>query len=83
MKKAKFYRQCTLRKKSEKGYLEQVSWIPEPFCVEGKVLKLREEGTENWDDGWVVYGKPSEPLEAEKVEQNSRTYLKTRKASDI
>jgi hypothetical protein len=76
-----YYRQCTLRKKLEVGYLEQTSWIPEPFCKEGKVLKLKEDDV--WDDGWVVYGKPSDPVEAEKVEHDSRLYLKTRQASDI
>lgn len=46
---AMFDRQCRL----QKGNTVQMSWIPEPYCVKGKVLKLREEdGT--WSDGWLV-----------------------------
>ena len=33
--------------------MEQTSYIPEPFCVVGKVLKLRDEDGE-WNDGWIV-----------------------------
>ncbi len=83
MKKDLYYRQCTLRKKTPDGYMEQVSYIPEPFCVKDKVLKLRIEDTDQWDDGWVVYGEPSPRRPAKDVEQDSRLYLKTRKASDI
>lgn len=54
MSKHVFYRQCRLRKDYKNGsYSEQVSYIPEPFCVKGKVLKLRDaDGV--WDNGWVV-----------------------------
>jgi hypothetical protein len=31
----------------------QVSYIPEPFCVQGKVLKLKDNDG-NWDNGWIV-----------------------------
>lgn len=54
MSKQTYYRQCRMRKDNKDGsYSEQVSYIPEPFCKVGKVLKLRdEEGV--WDNGWVV-----------------------------
>lgn len=54
MSKSIFYRQCQLRKDNKDGsYMEQVSYIPEPYCQEGKVVKLRDsEGV--WDNGWVV-----------------------------
>ncbi len=54
MSKQVYYRQCRMRKDHKNGnYSEQVSYIPEPFCVKDKVLKLRDsEG--NWDNGWVV-----------------------------
>lgn len=75
------YRQCHLKKKDGNATLEQVSWIPEPFCVVGKVLKLKDDHG-NWDDGWkVVFAGPSEP--AASVETRSRDYLKNRKATDI
>ena len=54
MSKGVYYRQCRLRKNHEnKEYSEQVSYIPEPFCVKGKVLKLRD-AKNTWEDGWKV-----------------------------
>lgn len=50
--KAIFYRQCHLVRKAPPGELHQTSWIPEPFAVVGKALKLRED--DEWIDGWVV-----------------------------
>ena len=43
-----------MRKDNKDGsYSEQVSYIPEPYCVKGKVLKLRDY-TGEWDNGWIV-----------------------------
>lgn len=54
MSKTIYYRQCRMYKKhSETCWSEQVSYIPEPYCVVGKVLKLRDEEG-NWEDGWIV-----------------------------
>jgi hypothetical protein len=76
------YRQCVLKKQlSDEAYEQQVSWIPEPFCVTGKVLKLQNtDGT--WENGWIVT-EAGEPQPASYVEEHSRDWLKTRKASDI
>jgi hypothetical protein len=54
MGKEVFYRQCRLKKDLKNGSTShQVSYIPEPFCTVGRVLKLRnEDGV--WDNGWVV-----------------------------
>jgi hypothetical protein len=52
MSKKTFYRQCRLTKKDS----WQVSWLPEKFAVVGKVLKLRNDKDEEWDNGWVVTG---------------------------
>lgn len=54
MRKKVFYRQCRLKKDNKDGSTShQTSYIPEPFCVEGKVLKLKDnEGV--WDNGWIV-----------------------------
>lgn len=46
------YRQCRLERKTENGVCCQVSWIPVPYCVKGKVLKLRSNGI--WENGWEV-----------------------------
>ena len=54
MGKHVFYRNCQLSKPKKNGsVLRLTSYIPEPFCVVGKVLKLRgDDGT--WDNGWIV-----------------------------
>jgi hypothetical protein len=51
MSKKVYYRQCRL---SKPGYLDQVSWIPETFAEAGKIVKLKNEGTEDWANGWSV-----------------------------
>lgn len=48
-----YYRQCTLQKRlPDNTTSNQVSWIPEEFCLRGKVLKLLTNGV--WVDGWIV-----------------------------
>jgi hypothetical protein len=77
MNKETFYRQCHLKRHD--GW-EQTSYIPEPFCVVGKVLKLREN--DEWTDGWKVISA-GERRSEEWVEIQSRLYLKTREVTDI
>jgi hypothetical protein len=50
MSKKQGYRQCRLKKNES----WQVSWLPEKFAVVGKVLKLRNDKDDAWDDGWTV-----------------------------
>lgn len=45
---AMYYRQCILRKYTTTGYMEQTSWIPEPYCKIGNILKLDN------NNGWKV-----------------------------
>jgi hypothetical protein len=52
MAKDLYYRQCFLRRQDEDTVVEQVSYVPEPFCVPGKALKLRKGDV--GEDGWVV-----------------------------
>ncbi len=75
------YRQCILRRKTATGHEQTTSWIPEPFCVVNKVLKLKNEAGE-WTNGWVVL-EASDPKPAEWVEGHERDYKKHRKATDI
>jgi hypothetical protein len=76
-----FYRQCVLIKNIENSYLETTSYIPEPFCKVGRILKLKDEdGT--WDDGWKVISA-GERTPGRLVGLYSQSYKKTRKASDI
>lgn len=45
-----FYSLCRLKK----GDLEQRTWIPREFAVKDKVIKIRNEATDTWENGWVV-----------------------------
>jgi len=75
-----YYRQCFLRRKDGDSVLEQVSYVPEPFCVAGKTLKLKKGDA--WEDGWVVVSAGEREPAAE-VERRARDYLKTRKQTDL
>jgi len=52
-KKPKF-RQCRLTRKVENGEARMVSFLPEKFAIVGKVLKLKDEDTGKWTNGWIV-----------------------------
>jgi len=81
MKKAQFYRQCRLQKFVGGHISEQVSYIPEPYCVVGRMLRLQaDDGT--WEDGWEVVSA-SERRPAKAVEERARDCSKVRSASDI
>lgn len=72
------YTQCKLRKNN----LHQMSWIPSNFAKVGKVIKIRDEGTDNWTDGWVVEeAYSSKPWK--EVNEGSQLHKNQRKASDI
>jgi len=68
-------------KKTKEGESHTTSYIPEPFCEVGRVLKLRNEGGE-WDDGWVVKSAGERRSHLE-VNEHSQHYKHQRKASDI
>lgn len=77
----KYWKQCGLKKKiNNTTFEEQVSYIPEPYCKIGKILKLKEDN--KWEDGWKVIWC-GERKSDEEVSRNSRDYLRTRKVSDI
>jgi len=76
------YTQCKLKKKTQDGETHQMSWIPSEFAKVGKVLKLRDEGTDNWDNGWVVEAAYSTRT-WEEVNRASQLHKHQRKASDI
>jgi hypothetical protein len=48
------YKQCILTRKTAKGTLTEVSWLPEKFAVKGSYVKLKNDGV--WEDGWLVQG---------------------------
>lgn len=76
---------CNLRRKVEGGYLIDTAWIPVKFAVKGKFLEIkRPDGT--WMNGWEVMDglHPNDkPREFSWLNERSRDFKKTRKASDI
>ena len=76
MSKYKAY-QCKLQKLVGKTTSEVVSWIPEKFAVVGKVVKIRDDKTDEWSDGWVVASvsdRLMEKGELEKLEKQHKDH---------
>lgn len=69
---AKPYVQCWL----VRGNRSQVSWIPQRLAFVDNVLRLRKEGTEEWEDGWVVASTYQTSLQMEDVERARRTFAR-------
>lgn len=46
------YRQCHLAKCEPAG-LQQIAWIPAPFAVVGKIIRLKEDNWAEWGVLWV------------------------------
>ncbi len=82
MSKKTTYRQCKLQKKIEGGVKEQTSYIPEPYCHVGKVLKLRDSDGE-WEDGWKVIFASKNSVAEEQVNQQSWAHMNYRQTTDI
>jgi len=64
------------------GVSVQMTWIPEEFAKEGKILELKNPQTGEWDNGWTVekvYARSEESY----VRERSQDYKHQRKASDI
>lgn len=74
------YQQCTLKKVKDTGTLEQVSFIPKKYAVQGKLLKLKTD--DGWDNGWVVSGCGI-ILPENQLQIYEDSHRNTRKASDI
>lgn len=47
---AEFSVQCRL----QNGNRITVSWLPEPFAIKGKTLRLYDRDTGIWEKGWIV-----------------------------
>ena len=71
-----YYNQCWLLR----GNARQMAWIPAKFAVQGRYLKLTENG--KTEDGWQVVGVGAQ-LAEETVRERSQDFKHTRQASDI
>jgi hypothetical protein len=80
--KTTYYRQCKLQKKISDGIKETTSYIPEPYCVQGKVLKLRDDNGV-WEDGWKVIFASEHRHTEEETNKNAHQWTKHRQATDI
>ena len=71
-------RQCGLRR----GNTMQRAWLPDSFAVEGRFLKLKDQETGQWKDGWQVTSVGDVSLSSDVVTERSQDYKRTRQASD-
>lgn len=70
-----YYKQCWLGREGEKFI--HVAWIPEKFAKSGKVLRIKDV------DGFKVLAIGTARKPEEEVQERSRDFKNTRKASDI
>lgn len=70
--------QCRL----QRGNSFTVTWLPSKFAIKGKIVKLKESKVGVWIDGWSVTDVWA-TMDSSYVNERSRDYLNTRKASDI
>ena len=75
-----FYRQCKIIKKTDKGMIQDVRWIPEKYAKKNHILELHING--EWEDGWKVMSVGNR-LEDKVLLDRSRDHTKQRIASDI
>lgn len=76
------YRQCRLSRKQGESTVQQTSWIPSKFAIQGEFVKLKD-GDGNWTDGWHVDSVSSESVSEEFVTQARHAHTRQRNASDI
>lgn len=69
--------QCELNRLGQK----QVSWIPTKFAVQGRYVKLKDDG--EWTDGWRVARVFGGAVPSEVIAKNERNYTSHRKATDV
>lgn len=81
-KKDEFYKQCCLRKPTLSGYKTTTTFLPEKFCIIGKVIKLKDNNGE-WEDGWVVEAVGCAKFNSNYINRASREHLKHRNRTDI
>ena len=72
--------QCLMEKKTNSGTLSQLSWIPEKFAIDKKIVKIKE-GKE-WNDGWIIK-KVCHRMEDEEQAKLERVWKKHREVTDI
>ena len=72
----RYFHQCWL----VRGNARQMAWIPAKFAVQGRYLKLTQNGAS--EDGWQVAGVGASVAE-ETIRERSQDYKHTRSVSDI
>lgn len=72
--------QCILR--HETGSIQHV-WIEADFAEVGRILKIKNRGTGEWENGWKVTEAFLPMIPADVIAENERNYKNHRKATDI
>ncbi len=76
--KTYYFLQCKLEKSvPEVGIMVMITWIPVEYAKIGKMLKLKKEVEENWEEEWEVrevYEKSKPLIEATLASKNYRNW---------
>jgi len=76
--------QCAMERKEGDAKETLVSWLPQKFAQQGRVLKLQNRESKIWTDGWIVKSVNKHmPLDEEIVVKRSMAHTKQRGVSDI
>ena len=75
-----FHKQCKLIKKTDKGIVQDVRWIPEKYAKRNSVLELHIDG--DWENGWKVMSVGNR-MEDKALFDRKRVNKKQRVGSDI
>lgn len=77
------YKQCELTKPLDGGLARMVSWIPENIAIVNATVRLKDDETGAFTEGWKVENVTEPALPLKVLSRQSRDHLRTRKASDI
>jgi len=77
------YKQCSLERVEGDGKRTVVSWIPINHAVKNKIVKLQNQDTKEWEDGWEVVLVGTKVLPHEQIVAQSQYWKHQREASDV
>jgi len=77
------YKQCKLIKTSKYGIINVISWIPEKFAKQDKLLKIKDDYGK-WENGWRVKKVfQGIILDEDEIKKRELEYRHHRKITDI
>jgi hypothetical protein len=75
--------QCHMHRNTPAGKQHLTAWIPEKFATPDRILKLQDQSTKEWEDGWKVVSVGTSKVSSSIIAERSQDYKHTREASDI